>query len=84
MSIRDSIKREMGDTMILGKMKCPYCEGEFDVDDYAMANNLRFRCPYCRKLNEGSSTADDRGVLIGVSIEELRRQCIDFPTGFPK
>ncbi len=65
-------------------MRCPYCGGEFEVDEYAIANNLRFRCPHCRKLNEGSITADDKGILIGVTIESLKRQCKDFPAGFPK
>lgn len=66
------------------QMRCPYCKALIDVTDDQIANNLRFKCPVCHKYNEGSAKSDANGILIGVSIEELKRQCRDFPTGFPK
>ena len=54
------------------KMKCPYCENIFKISNRQMANNHRFKCPACRKYNEGSDWADRTGVLIGISKEDFK------------
>lgn len=65
-------------------MRCPYCGGVFEVGECELTNNLRFKCPTCHKMNEGSVRANSNGVLVGVSKEELKRQCRELPDGFPK
>jgi len=55
-------------------MRCPYCKGIFMVSDWRLNNNQRFKCPHCHRYNEGSRTADEYGVLIGVSIEDLKKE----------
>ena len=57
----------------MNEIRCPYCGNVFKIDDWQIRNNDRFKCPKCRKYNEGSDKADAAGVLIGVSKEELKR-----------
>ena len=59
--------------MEIREMLCPYCWGVFEVSEKQIMNNLRFKCPFCKKYNEGSETANGNGVLIGVSLEEFKR-----------
>ncbi len=55
-------------------MKCPYCELTFDVTEEDLGQKERFKCPHCRKFNEGSDSADENGVLIGTPIHKTRSE----------
>lgn len=57
---------------MIWKMKCPYCNYIFTINQKQMDWNTRFKCPKCLKLNEGSSSSGKDGVLIGVTKEDYR------------
>ncbi len=52
-------------------MKCPYCKNIFTITRTQMDNNHTFRCPKCKRHNQGSTRTDADGVLIGVTKETL-------------
>ena len=47
-------------------MRCPYCELIFWITEEEQYENETFECSHCGQSNDGSSEADDFGVLIGV------------------
>ena len=53
-------------------MKCPYCKSIFKISENQIINNTRFKCPVCRKYNNGSITATPDGILIGISKEDSK------------
>ena len=59
------------------KMLCPYCKHTFTITEYQYYNNTRFKCRHCKKYNEGSISSED-GVLIGITIENLKQLEADF------
>ena len=52
-------------------MLCPYCQKTFTITDIQITNNSRFKCPHCKKYNEGSAAATIEGVLIGIRKEDF-------------
>ena len=53
------------------QMRCPFCKHVFIITRKQMDNNLRFKCPSCKGLNQGSAKADEYGVLIGLTKSDL-------------
>ena len=46
-------------------MRCPHCNGIFQLTFEQKVNNTKFKCPACHRYNWGSCEADEYGILIG-------------------
>jgi len=58
------------------KMRCPYCNHVFEITEKQLNYNYRFRCPNCRRYNQGSASSED-GVLVGIACIPRKRTALE-------
>jgi hypothetical protein len=48
------------------RMKCHHCGILFGLTAFQLTNDPSFECPKCHKVNYGSTSIDNHGVIVGL------------------